>query len=459
MSPAEIAAAVAEAAPRVVGGVVVRVRRPWPRHLAFEVRREGRNVELVVGVEADLARVHLARDLPPSPPGADPFTLRVRKAMRPGRVVALEQVGGDRVVALTVARRRDADDAPVRLVAELFGRGRMFLLDDAGRVVAWDGPGGARGFMPGALYAPPPRPDRPTVRGDVEGVPAEGLEARYRTWISDRARSRAAADLAARVDTARRRLRRRIGAIERDLAACAAAPGLRREAELLAAHRHLLVPGMAEVRVPDLFAEGAPERVIGLDPARSPEGNVRARFARARKAERGAGVLAERLEAARAALARLDAGEVPPPRAPRSRAPDAHHMKGVRRFRPEGGWEIWVGRGAAGNERLTFRLARGNDLWFHAREVSGAHVVLRLRGDAPERARREAALLAAHFSRLKQAGGGEVAWTEAKHVRRPGRTKGAAPGRVTVSRERVMAVRLDPDEVARLLLTRVPRAE
>jgi predicted ribosome quality control (RQC) complex YloA/Tae2 family protein len=452
MTRAEIAAAVAEAVPAVVGGVVVRVRAPWPHHLALEVRARGRNVELLFGVAEGLSRIHLARDLPPSPPNPGAFNLRARKALRPGRVVALEPVAGERIVVLSVSPRRESDAAPLRLVAELFGRGRMFLLDGDGRVVAWDGPGGPRGLAPGAVWTPPPLAPPPP---DPEAGPfldAAALEARYLGWMEARERSRAEAETAARLAAARRRLTRRIRAMEGDLAASRDHAVLRREGELLATHRQLLRPGMTEVRVTDWFADGAPERAIALDPARTPEENVAARFDGARKGMRAEAVLTSRLEEAHRALERLDAGEVPPPPAGRGaagRRRDA--FAGVRRFRPAPGWEIWVGSGAAGNERLTFQLARGNDLWFHAHGVSGAHVILRAEGEPPPEAIRQAALLAAHFSRLKAAGGGEVACTRRQHVRR---VKGAAPGTVAVSRERVLPVRLDPDAVARLLKTR-----
>lgn len=458
MSRAEIAAAVAEAVPRVVGGVVVRVRRPWPDHLAFEVRAAGRNVELLLGVAEGLSRVHLAKDLPPSSPRPGPFALRVRKAMRPGRVAALEQVPGERIVVLAVGRSRESDPAPVRLVAELFGRGRMFLLDGDGRVVAWEGPGGPRGLAPGDPWAAPPGPAPPpeSEAGSLPGAAA--LEARYLDWMAARTRLGAEAETARRVAAARRRLTRRIRAIEGDLIACAGHAEVRREAELLAAHRHLLRPGMTEVRVTDWFAEGNPERTLALDPALGPEANVAARFTRARKGERGEPVLTGRLEEARRALARLEAGEMPPPAPERGRDRRADAFRGVRRFRPrhpqdrpDARWEIWVGRGAAGNERLTFRLARGNDLWLHAHGVAGAHVVLRCEGEPPPGAVRQAAVLAAHFSRLKGAGGGEVVCTRRQHVRR---VKGGAPGTVTLDRERVLSVRLEPDEVARLLASR-----
>jgi len=127
-------------------------------------------------------------------------------------------------------------------------------------------------------------------------------------------------------------------------------------------------------------------------------------------------------------------------------------MTGIRRFRGGDGWEIWVGRGARHNDRLTFRMARGNDLWFHARDTAGAHVLLRGTGTPPGEAMHRAAVLAAHFSRLKDAGGGEVLYTPKKYLRRP---KGGHPGQVLVRAEKVMHIHLDATETTRLLADRL----
>jgi len=111
---------------------------------------------------------------------------------------------------------------------------------------------------------------------------------------------------------------------------------------------------------------------------------------------------------------------------------------------------IWVGRGAEENDVLTVRLARGNDLWMHARGRAGAHVVVRLdRGRAPDQETfLDAAHLAAHFSDARGEGQVEVASTRAKHVRKP---RGAAPGAVTYSQEKVVLLRLEPARLERLL--------
>jgi predicted ribosome quality control (RQC) complex YloA/Tae2 family protein len=146
---------------------------------------------------------------------------------------------------------------------------------------------------------------------------------------------------------------------------------------------------------------------------------------------------------------RLGAGPRPPPRA---RSKRDEPLPPYRTFRSADGVAVLVGRSAADNDALTRRVARGNDVWMHARGVAGAHVVLRLdRGGAPDgETLLDAAHLAAHFSDARREPQAEVAWTRAKHVRKP---KGAAPGAVTYSQERVLWVRVDPQRVERLLAT------
>jgi predicted ribosome quality control (RQC) complex YloA/Tae2 family protein len=109
-----------------------------------------------------------------------------------------------------------------------------------------------------------------------------------------------------------------------------------------------------------------------------------------------------------------------------------------------------VGRGAAENDALTRSVARGNDLWLHARGVTGAHVVVRLdRGKAPDQETLlDAAHLAVHFSDARGEPQADVAYTRAKHVRKP---KGAAPGAVVYAQEKVVLLRVEPARTERLL--------
>ena len=114
--------------------------------------------------------------------------------------------------------------------------------------------------------------------------------------------------------------------------------------------------------------------------------------------------------------------------------------EGIACYTLPGGWEVLVGRTDAANDRLSLRLARPGDWWFHIRGLPGSHVVLRVpAGVTPDRATQElAAALAAYHSKARQAGTVPVSCTEARHVSKP---KGAKPGTVAIRKELVLKVR------------------
>lgn len=90
------------------------------------------------------------------------------------------------------------------------------------------------------------------------------------------------------------------------------------------------------------------------------------------------------------------------------------------------GYHIYVGKNNLQNDDLTFRFAKGNDWWFHAKGCPGSHVVVQMNGDTlPDRTFEEAARLAAHYSAKRGADKVEIDYVEKKHVKKP---NGAKPG-------------------------------
>jgi len=103
------------------------------------------------------------------------------------------------------------------------------------------------------------------------------------------------------------------------------------------------------------------------------------------------------------------------------------------------GSRIIVGRSPIENAELTFVVARPNDLWFHARNTPGAHVILQRddRVEPPDEDVEMAASLAAFFSKAKQNLKVEVDYTVRKHVRK---RPGAAPGLVFYTDSKTVTV-------------------
>ncbi|MBI4500657.1 MAG: DUF814 domain-containing protein [Gemmatimonadetes bacterium] len=105
-----------------------------------------------------------------------------------------------------------------------------------------------------------------------------------------------------------------------------------------------------------------------------------------------------------------------------------------------GGWKVLAGRTDADNDRLSLKVARANDWWFHVRGMPGSHVILQVPDDAePDRETLErAAAVAAYHSKARAGGVVPVSCTQAQNVSKP---RGSKPGTVEIRHERVLKVR------------------
>ncbi|HKK46106.1 MAG TPA: NFACT RNA binding domain-containing protein [Balneolaceae bacterium] len=109
-----------------------------------------------------------------------------------------------------------------------------------------------------------------------------------------------------------------------------------------------------------------------------------------------------------------------------------------RKFK-EGKFEIWIGKNAKSNDRLTAH-AHKEDVWLHARGIGGSHTVIRMGNNKdfpPQRVLLRAASYAAYYSKARGMKSAPVMYTKCKYVRKP---KGAAPGAVVVEHEDVVMV-------------------
>ena len=90
------------------------------------------------------------------------------------------------------------------------------------------------------------------------------------------------------------------------------------------------------------------------------------------------------------------------------------------------GFDMYVGKNNYQNDELTFKIATGNDWWFHAKASAGSHVIVKTEGkELPDRTFEEAARLAAYYSKAKEQGKAEIDYIQKKHVKKP---NGSKPG-------------------------------
>ena len=260
----------------------------------------------------------------------------------------------------------------------------------------------------------------------------------------------------------RQRLERLRLNLDREIRETSSHRSLRRGAEAILAGLAVAQRRGSHLLVPDPYDEEGRIMEVPVDPARSHRANAELLFRRAGRFQRAQARvkakrcrLEEQLESLAALETRLGAverladletleshrprwlrsvpGTTKGPRGARGLPPSGKvslrqkrlekdpRARRVRRFVMGGQWHTLVGGGAAANDFLTFRMAAAHDFWFHAADYPGAHVVVRNprhRAELPLAILRQAAALAAHFSRAPGPGPVEVRWTQARHVRK-----------------------------------------
>ncbi len=272
--------------------------------------------------------------------------------------------------------------------------------------------------------------------------------------------------LHARLTSREAREAKRVAALQRQLQGAGSPDTARELGQILLARKDEVPRGAVSVV---LEAFDGSRRDITLDPSLDAIANAERFFEEARRRERARERLpteiagAETRQAAFSdAIARLErdgpsddlwglAGGRPAGKKGRKGkkrkargTPSGEERLPYTRLKSSGGLEIRVGRGSRDNDALTFRHSAPDDIWLHASQSSGAHVVLRWgRRDEnpPHRDLLEAAIAAAVNSRGRHSGAVAVSWTRRKYVRKP---RKSPPG--TVAPDRVQTLLVEPDE-------------
>lgn len=294
----------------------------------------------------------------------------------------------------------------------------------------------------------------------------EAVESLYRDRVAEERERKQRRELERTLMRRVEATRRKLEALRRDLEKAEKADLFRKKGELLMAYLYRVRPGQREIVLPT-FEDPSETLAISLDPRLSPAENAQRYFARYRKAVEGRATLQHWVQKTKKDLQGIenDQKQLLESKAGKDLAPlrnrliqrgylKKHPMTGnprerstknkpsitPRRYLTSEGWTVWVGRDDRENDILTHRVAAQDDLWFHAHGCPGSHVVLRRESRKNEPSKhtlKEAAGLAAYWSKARGAKTVPVQYTLVKYVRKP---KGAKPGLAVIEREKTLFV-------------------
>ncbi|MGA8942072.1 MAG: NFACT RNA binding domain-containing protein [Thermoactinomyces sp.] len=261
---------------------------------------------------------------------------------------------------------------------------------------------------------------------------------------------------------------KKIKILEKELKQAEKAYKYRIFGELITAHLHEIKRGDSRVEVTNFYEPDAPKVTIELDPTLSPAKNAQRYFKKYNKLKASRKWNQEQIEKAREENRYLESVIVQMENASLGDIEQIHEelieegwiKRPARKKKPRkkeepvpykatatDGTVILIGKNNKQNDYLTHKLAAASNIWLHTKEIPGSHVVIRSH-TASEQTLREAAMLAAYFSKARESSQVPVDYTLIRHVKKP---SGARPGFVTYDHQQTIYVTPRKDVIMRLL--------
>ncbi|KYF33145.1 Fibronectin/fibrinogen-binding protein [Streptococcus mitis] len=298
------------------------------------------------------------------------------------------------------------------------------------------------------------------------GEPFTSLSDLLDTYYKDKAErdrvKQQASELIRRVENELQKNRHKLKKQEKELLATDNAEEFRQKGELLTTFLHQ-VPNDQDQVILDNYYTNQPI-TIALDKALTPNQNAQRYFKRYQKLKGAVKYLTDLIEETKATILYLESVETVLNQAGleeiaeireeliqtgfirrRQREKIQKRKKPEQYLASDGKTIIYVGRNNLQNEELTFKMARKEELWFHAKDIPGSHVVISGNLDPSDEVKTDAAELAAYFSQGRLSNLVQVDMIEVKKLNKP---TGGKPGFVTYTGQKTLRVTPDPEKIA-----------
>ena len=267
-----------------------------------------------------------------------------------------------------------------------------------------------------------------------------------------------ASELIRRVENELEKNRKKLGKQEEELLATENAEEFRQKGELLTTFLHQVPNDQDQVELDNYYT--GEKIIIALDKALTPNQNAQRYFKRYQKLKEAVKHLTSLIEETRATILYLESVETALAQASlteiaeireeliqtgfirrRQREKIQKRQKPEKYLATDGQTIILVGRNNLQNDELTFKMAKKDELWFHAKDIPGSHVVITGNLQPSDEVKTDAAELAAYFSKARLSNLVQVDMIEVRKLNKP---TGGKPGFVTYTGQKTL--RVTPDE-------------
>lgn len=382
---------------------------------------------------------------PPSTESLNPFTVKDEKLFE---ILQTQETTAKNIQSLFQGLGRDtANELERRLVSDKLSTFRTFFNQET------------KPCLTETSFSPVPFENQ-------VGEPFTSLSDLLDTYYKDKAErdrvKQQASELIRRVENELQKNRHKLKKQEKELLATDNAEEFRQKGELLTTFLHQ-VPNDQDQVILDNYYTNQPI-TIALDKALTPNQNAQRYFKRYQKLKEAVKYLTDLIEETKATILYLESVETVLNQAGleeiaeireeliqtgfirrRQREKIQKRKKPEQYLASDGKTIIYVGRNNLQNEELTFKMARKEELWFHAKDIPGSHVVISGNLDPSDEVKTDAAELAAYFSQGRLSNLVQVDMIEVKKLNKP---TGGKPGFVTYTGQKTLRVTPDPEKIA-----------
>ncbi len=382
---------------------------------------------------------------PPSTESRNPFTIQDEKLFE---ILQTQELTAKNLQSLFQGLGRDtANELENILVSDKLSTFRNFFGQET------------KPFLTETSFSPVPFANQ-------VGEPFTSLSDLLDTYYKDKAErdrvKQQASELIRRVENELQKNRHKLKKQEKELLATDNAEEFRQKGELLTTFLHQVPNDQDQVTLENYYTNQP--ITIALDKALTPSQNAQRYFKRYQKLKEAVKYLTELIEETKATILYLESVETVLNQAGleeiaeireeliqtgfirrRQREKIQKRKKPEQYLASDGKTIIYVGRNNLQNEELTFKMARKEELWFHAKDIPGSHVVISGNLNPSDEVKTDAAELAAYFSKGRLSNLVQVDMIEVKKLNKP---TGGKPGFVTYTGQKTLRVTPDPEKIA-----------
>ncbi len=422
------------------GMKIQNIFQPSYDAIVLELYGRGNRLFYLISIAHNACRIHPLT----APPAKNERPLRfmecLRSRIKGGTIIHAEQISKDRIIKIEITKADEkGSPAILFLYARLWsGAGNVLLVSEEGIIIDALRRLPARQEISGAAFALPAPRDaasqstKPYTIRDLQGPGPfwQRIEHFYSEHTGQLSRD-------ALIAQVREIFSRKYSSLENRLSALSAMQNEYQQAERFRQIGDILIGGYAiEMQGTKTFARALDfyenrEILIEIEPSATPAQNAARYYEKYHKAKTGIDDIAAELERCRTSmsqlktwLSKLEAEPDPIVIAQALRKGGAARTKEKMRFPCQHieykGWTILIGKSGKENDEILRHIARGSDLWLHARDYPGSYVFIRAikNKSFPPEVIQTAARLAIYYSKARKNLGGDVHTTYVKNLRR-----------------------------------------